>query len=82
MTLFQAADSYLKAHLNGREKIPLSTWKAEQEKLIAEKNRLNQGYIALKGEIKEAEQIRRSVYDIMRSEARGNQRTRAQDVER
>ncbi len=41
-----------------------------------------QRYLALKGEVKEAEQIRRSVYNILRQEQREQQPRRAQDMER
>ena len=37
-------------------------------KLIAERKMLNQGYLALKEEVKEAEKIRKSVYSILRQE--------------
>ena len=40
------------------------------------------GYLALKEEVKEAEQIRKSVYNILRQEQREQQPRRAQDMER
>jgi len=55
---------------------------AEYAKLTAERETLNRRYLALKGEVKEAEQIRRSVYNILRQEQREQQPRRAQDVER
>ena len=70
-----------KGALNGREKIPLPAWKAEREKLTADKKRLDNRYIALKGEVKEVEKIHRNVYDILREETREAQRTRARDME-
>ena len=42
----------------------------------------NRRYLALKGDVKEAEQIRRSVYNILRQEQREQQPRRAQDMER
>ncbi|WP_279254426.1 hypothetical protein [Ruminococcus sp. Marseille-P6503] len=36
----------------------------------------------LKGEVKEAEQIRKSVYSILRQEKRENAQLRTQDMER
>jgi len=33
--LYESAEKYLKAQLNGRDKIPLSAWKSEREKLTA-----------------------------------------------
>ena len=55
---------------------------AEYAKLTAERETLNRQYLALKGEVKEAEQIRRSVYNILRQEQREQQPRRAQDMAR
>jgi len=63
--------------MNGKNTLPTKAWKTERDKLTAERNRLNQEYVALKGEVKEVAQIRRGVYDIMREEARMTQLTRA-----
>lgn len=79
--LFTAAHSYLKDVLNGRTGIPAKAWKAERDKLTAERKTLNQRYVALKDEVKEAEQIRKSVYSILRQEQREQQPHRAQDME-
>ena len=65
-----AARDYLKGVMNGKTTIPTKTWKAEYAKLTAERKTLNQRYLALKEEVKEAEQIRRSVYNILRQEQR------------
>jgi hypothetical protein len=43
---------------------------------------LNQRYLALKEEVKEAEKIRKSVYSILRQEQREQQPQRKQDMER
>ncbi len=53
-----------------------------QGKLTAERKTLNQRYLALKEEVKEAEKIRKSVYSILRQEQREQQPHRAQDMER
>ena len=58
--------------------LPVKAWKAEYAKLTAERETLNRRYLALKEEVKEAEQIRRSVYNILRQE----QPRRAQDMAR
>jgi len=79
--LFVAAKKYITDHLNGRGKIPYSTWKAERDKLTAERHRLNQEYVSLKDEVKEVEQIRKSVDNIMCEENRRTQPKRAQDME-
>jgi len=50
--------------------------------LTAERNALNQRYLALKEEVKEDEQIRKSVYSILRQEQREQAQRRTQDMER
>ena len=79
--LFTAAHSYLKGVMNGKTTLPIKAWKAEYAKLTAERKTLNQRYLALKDEVKEAEQIRRSVYSIMRQEQREQQPSRSQGTE-
>ena len=75
--LFESADKYLKEHLNGKVKTPpLKKWKAEREEKTAEKDRLYKGYYALKEEVKEVEQIKKSVYEILRMEEREQQQSR------
>lgn len=79
--LFTAAHDYLKGVLNGKTTIPSKAWKAEYAKLTAERKTLNQQYLVLKDEVKEAEQIRKSVYSILRQEQRERQPHRTQDKE-
>jgi len=79
--LFAAAKKYITDHLNGHGKIPYNTWKAERAKRNAERNRLNGEYVSLKDEVKEVEQIRKSVDTIMREENRRTQPKRAHDME-
>ena len=79
--LFTAAKKYIIDHLNGYGKIPYPTWTAERTMLIADRQTLNQRYYALKDEVKEADQIRRSVDSILRQEQREQQPSRAQDME-
>jgi chromosome segregation ATPase len=76
--LFTAAKKYLNEHLNGH-KLDLKKWKAERAEKTAERNQLNQKYSALKEEIKKVEQIRREVYDIMRSEQQGQKKEKTKD---
>lgn len=80
--LFTAAKDYLKGVMNGKTTIPTKAWKTEYAKLTAEKKILNQRYLALKEEVKEAEQIRKSVYSILRQEQWERQPRRTQDMER
>jgi hypothetical protein len=81
MTLFEAADRYLKGVMNSKTALPTKAWKAERDKLTADKKRLNGEYVSLKNDTAEVEKIRKNVYDIMREEARTAQRTKAQDME-
>ena len=82
LTLYEAAERYIKAHLNGRDKIPLPTWKSERERLTVERGKLNQQYQNLKTETAKVERIRSNVYDIMSAERRREQPRRAQDIGR
>lgn len=79
--LFTAATTYLKGVMNGNTTLPVKAWKSKYVKLTAEHKTLNQRYLALKDEVKEAEQIRKSVYSILRQEQREQQPSRAQNVE-
>jgi len=79
--LFTAAKNYLKGVMNGKTTLPTKAWRAERDKLTAERNRLNQRYVSLKDEVKEAEQIRKSVYSILRQEQREQQPRRTRDME-
>ena len=53
-----------------------------EQKLTAERKKLSRRYSALRDEVKEVEQIRRSVYSILREETRREQPTRKQDLDR
>ncbi|MDR1615920.1 MAG: hypothetical protein LBR98_02785 [Syntrophomonadaceae bacterium] len=67
--LLTSANDYLKGVMNGKTTLPTKAWKAEYAKLTADRNRLNQRYVSLKDEVKEAEKsIRKSVYSILRQE--------------
>ena len=77
--LFTTAKDYLKGVMNGKTTIPTKAWKDEYTKLTAERKTLNQRYLALKEEVKEAAKIRKSVYSVLRQE---QQPRRKQDMER
>ena len=53
-----------------------------EQKLTAERKKLSRRYSALKDEVKEAEQIRKGVYAILREENRKEQPTHKQDLDR
>ena len=82
LTHYEAAGRYLDGVMNGRTSIPLKAWKAEQEKLTAERKELSRRYLALKDEVKEAEHIRKGVYAILREENCKEQPTHKQDLDR
>jgi len=79
--IFKAAGNYLKGVMNGKTTLPPKAWKAERVKLTADRKQLDREYYALKEEIKEAEQIRKSVYSIVRQEQREQQPRRAHNME-
>ena len=68
--------------MNGKTTIPVKAWKTEYAKLTNQWKTLNQRYLELKEEVKEAEKIRKSVYSILRQEQREHAPQRAQDMER
>lgn len=82
LTHYEAAARYLDGVMNGRTTLPTKAWKAERDKLKAERQQLSYRYDKLKGEVKEVEQIRRNVYSMLREETRREQPTRKQDMER
>ena len=86
IAMFDNAEKYLRGvlqeHFDTKKLPPVAKWKAEIEKLTAERNGLNHQYNALKDEVKEAEQIRKSVYSILRQEQREQQTiTKNREVE-
>jgi predicted nucleic acid-binding Zn-ribbon protein len=70
ITLYEAADAYLKKHLNGRIEIPLKKWKSEIIRLTDEKDAIYGEYTSLKEETRQVEQIKRSVENILREDGR------------
>ena len=68
--LFTAANNYLKGVMNGNTTLPTKKWKNERIKLTAERKLLDRDYTTLKDEVKEAEQIQKSVYCILWREQR------------
>ena len=72
IVLFEAARKYLKEHLNGRELIPIKSWKEEQKRLSAEQQILYKKYGKIKEETREAESIQRSVKRILQEHTQRN----------
>jgi hypothetical protein len=67
ITLHEAAMRYLKEHLNGRTEIPLKKWRAERDRLTAEKSVLTCEYVALKEEVRDMEAIRKYAEEVNRA---------------
>ena len=80
ITLLEAAERYLKGVMNGRTSLPIKAWKAEREKLMDEKKRLNREYTLLKDETAAVERIRKNVNEIMRTETRETQSEKNRDM--
>ncbi len=78
---YEAAARYLEGVMNGRTTLPTKAWKAERDKLKAERKQLSYRYDKLKNEVKEVEQIHRNVYSILKEEKGREQPTRNQDIE-
>ena len=78
--LFTAANTYLKGVMNGKTTLPMKAWKKEYDDLTAKRQILNRRYVALKDEVKEAEQIRKNVYNLMCEENRRTRPIRAHDI--
>ncbi|MCL2547492.1 MAG: hypothetical protein FWE06_09995 [Oscillospiraceae bacterium] len=72
--MFESADKHLKDTLNGRTEIPTRAWRAEREKLLAEKAALNQQFQKLKADTNHAYKIKRAVEDLMPQEPREKSR--------
>jgi ATP-dependent exoDNAse (exonuclease V) alpha subunit len=85
VSLCQAAEKYLRGvlqkHFDPNKLPPITKWKAEREKLISEKNRLNREYQTLKTETAEVEKIRSGVYELLSAERRRGQPKRSQGRE-
>ncbi|MCL2502895.1 MAG: MobA/MobL family protein [Bacteroidales bacterium] len=81
ITMYKDAERYLRnvlqTHFNPKKSLPVTKWKAEREKLLADKQRLNREYQTLKSDISEVEKIRRTVYDILSAERRRTQPERS-----
>ena len=69
--LFENAEKYLKEHLNGHNKILLTAWKAEREKLIVQNNVLYQEFYRRKEEVRQAELIQKVVRHNVRVDSKG-----------
>jgi hypothetical protein len=85
LAMFDNAEEYLRGVLQGRfdpKKLPpTAMWQNELSKKINEKSVLYREYYALKDETKKVEQIKRSVMDILHSDAPKQTPTRMRGLE-
>ena len=80
ITLYEAAAKYLKENLNGHP-LNLKMWKAQRDERTAEHQMLTQKYSRIKNETGKVEQIKRTIVDILRSDApKRQQQQRSHDV--
>jgi MobA/MobL family. len=69
--LFESAQRYLKAHLNGYSKIPTAQWKAEHKNLTVEKEILYHEFKQQKEEARQVEVIQRTALQCVRETTNG-----------
>jgi len=85
IAMYDKAEKYLRDVLQGRfdtKKLPLVTkWKSEIVKLTAERKLIEADYYKLRDEVKEAEQIRKSIYSIVRAKHQRMQPQRAHEID-
>jgi ribosomal protein S6 len=79
---FENARDYFDGAMNGRTKIPIKDWKAEYEKLTAERFTLCESYYRLKDDVRNVEILRKGAEEIMREEQQQKQHTRKHEMER
>ncbi len=73
LLVYEAASCYIERYARaaenaGLEELAVACRKIAHVKLTAKRKTLNQRYLALKEEVKEAEKIRKSVYSILQQE--------------
>ena len=85
ITMYNKAEKYLRdvlqEHFDPKKLPPIKKWQAEVKKLTAKRGEVEQKYYDLRDEVKEAEQIRKSVYSIVRQEQRERQPRRAHEID-
>ena len=85
IAMYDNAEKYLcdvlQGHFDPKKPPPVSKWKAEREKLAADKQRLNGEYTKLKNDTATVEKIRSNIYDILREETRTVERTKSWGME-
>jgi MobA/MobL family. len=74
IVLYESAQKYLDAHLNGRKNIPLAQWKAEAKELAIELKHLHLELDRQKDEVRKVEIIQRGMTQLVRESTREAQR--------
>ena len=81
ITAYQSASKYLKEHLNGHEKIPEKSWRAELDRLLVQRFANLDKYYMIRDDVKSVEVIRKNVEAVMRAETRREQPKRTREME-
>ncbi len=69
LALYDRAERYLKEHLGSDTKLKPKAWKAEVADLTAQKDRLYREMRSLKGEVAEAETVKRCIETVLTDRA-------------
>lgn len=77
---YESALTYIKENLNGYSKIPEKDWRAERDKLLAERYAHCDDYYKLREDIKNVEALRRGADSITRDIMPQRMPTRTQDI--
>lgn len=79
--LYENAKEYLTAVMNGKTSIPIKVWKAELEKLTAERFLLCDDYYRLKDEVKNVEVLRYGTESIIQKNVQSIYYEKNTDIE-
>ena len=74
LVLYESAQKYFDAHLNGRKNIPLAQWKAEAKELTIELKHLHLELDKQKDEVRKVEIIQRGMTQLVREATNESQR--------
>ena len=68
--LYEDAKTYFEGVMNGRDKLPVRTWRDKRERLTAERYTLCEDYYRLKKDVGNAERLIKSADEIMRGDTK------------
>ena len=66
--------------MNDKTTLPVKAWKAKYAKPTAERNTLNQRYLALKEEVAEAETVKPCVEQVIPPTEQRKEKAKTQDI--